>query len=46
MRTLIHRLGRCITVKERANGPGTTFEVQLPGKALDSTTDSDKQEAA
>ncbi len=46
VRTLIHRLGGRITVKERANGPGTTFEVQLPGKALDSTNDSDKQEAA
>ena len=46
VRTIVHRLGGRIKVKERENGPGTTFEVQLPGKALDAGTDAGKQEAA
>lgn len=46
VRTIVHRLGGRIKVKEREKGPGTTFEVQLPGKALDSGTDTGNQEAA
>jgi two-component system, OmpR family, phosphate regulon sensor histidine kinase PhoR len=36
VRTIVHRLGGRIKVKERDQGAGTTFEVELPGKALDS----------
>ena len=46
VRTLIHRLGGTIKVKDRAQGTGTTFEVKLPGKALGSEKDADQQEAA
>ena len=47
VRTLVHRLGGTIKVKDRTQGAGTTFEVELPGKARDSMTpESDQQEAA
>ncbi len=47
VRTLIHRLGGKIKVKDREKEPGTIFEVELPGKAMGSeTTGTDSQEAA
>jgi len=47
VRTLVNRLGGRIKVKERDQGPGTTFEVELPGRPLESaTTQADQQEAA
>lgn len=35
VRTLVHRLGGRIKVKDRESGPGTTFEVELPGMLHD-----------
>ncbi len=46
VRTLVHRLGGRIKVKEREQGPGTTFEVELPGKADSAINGTGKQEAA
>ncbi|MCE9527008.1 MAG: HAMP domain-containing histidine kinase, partial [Planctomycetales bacterium] len=47
VRTLIHRLGGRIKVKDREKGPGTTFEVELLGKAMDAANSAnDKHEAA
>ncbi len=47
VRTLVHRLGGRIKVKDREKGPGTTFEVELSGRALDAAkSGTDQQEAA
>jgi two-component system, OmpR family, phosphate regulon sensor histidine kinase PhoR len=47
VRTLVHRLGGRIKVKDRDKGQGTTFEVELPGKIPDAASPgTDKQEAA
>lgn len=47
VRTLVHRLGGSIKVKDREKGQGTTFEVELPGKIPDTASpDTDQQEAA
>jgi two-component system, OmpR family, phosphate regulon sensor histidine kinase PhoR len=35
VRTLVHRLGGRIKVKDRDKSPGTTFEVELPGKSVE-----------
>jgi two-component system, OmpR family, phosphate regulon sensor histidine kinase PhoR len=35
VRTLVDRLGGKVRIRDRDRGSGTTFEVQLPGKAID-----------
>jgi signal transduction histidine kinase len=40
VRTLVHRLGGRIKVKDRDKGPGTMFEVELPGKAAETESSS------
>ena len=46
VRTLIHRLGGRIRVKDREKGTGTTFEVQLPGRALAGDAEKPGQQEA
>lgn len=41
VRQLVHRLGGKIRIHDRDHGPGTTFEVQLPGGAVESETEVD-----
>ena len=46
VRTLVHRLGGKIKVREREKGPGTTFEVQFPGKAEEPAAEAEQPPAA
>lgn len=46
VRTLIHRLGGRIRVKDRDQGSGTTFEVQLTGRALVGDAENPGQQEA
>jgi signal transduction histidine kinase len=46
VRTLVHRLGGQIKVRDREKGPGTTFEAQFPGKAAESSAPPAEQPLA
>lgn len=46
VRTLVHRLGGRIKVGEREQGPGTTFEVLLPGRPAEPSAPPAEQPAA
>jgi signal transduction histidine kinase len=35
VRTLVHRLGGSVRIRDRERGSGTTFEVQLPGRPIE-----------
>jgi signal transduction histidine kinase len=43
VRTLVNRLGGKVRIRDRDRGSGTTFEVQLPGKAIGPPEAADAQ---
>jgi len=41
--TLVRRLGGRVRVRDRVPGPGTVFEVRLPGRACDATAEEKEE---